>query len=248
MNNSIYEEKILVFIDILGFSSHIEKTRNDLEHRTLIYNVLIELLNEKYATENFMDSAESDSKKATVFSDSIVISYSFNYGDFYTILADIMYFQIRMISLGVIIRGGISLSELFHDGSIIFGPAMIEAYKLESEIAVFPRIVIMKNIIEKCVKKTYEGCNSLEDEQKYILDFLCQDEQTESLYYLEYISQKESFNGGDDDKRYEIFIESLRRIIITGLENENYKILMKYEWLKKYFNRIANEKGFELIS
>jgi hypothetical protein len=50
-----------------------------------------------------------------------------------------MYYQ----NLGMMIRGGIALGGLVHEeGGALFGPAMNEAYHLESKSAVYPRVVI----------------------------------------------------------------------------------------------------------
>ncbi|WP_295996248.1 hypothetical protein [Rugamonas sp.] len=57
------------------------------------------------------------------------------------------------LSKGFLSRGGIASGKLLHrpnkDGAaIIFGPAFINAYKLESEVADFPRIIFSKEVRE----------------------------------------------------------------------------------------------------
>src|SRR5689334_21545079 len=39
----------------------------------------------------------------------------------------------RAISLGCLVRGGIAFGPLHHERGVVFGPAMVEAYELESK-------------------------------------------------------------------------------------------------------------------
>jgi hypothetical protein len=46
------------------------------------------------------------------------------------------------MSNGILVRGGIAKGQLHHTAKVVFGPALIEAYRLESQIAKFPRILL----------------------------------------------------------------------------------------------------------
>jgi len=50
------------------------------------------------------------------------------------------------MDLGVFVRRGISIGPLYHDTNVVFGPALVEAYKLESRIAKFPRILVSDQV------------------------------------------------------------------------------------------------------
>jgi hypothetical protein len=39
-------------------------------------------------------------------------------------------------------RGAVTAGELVHDGSKVFGPALVEAHKMEREAAVYPRLLV----------------------------------------------------------------------------------------------------------
>jgi hypothetical protein len=43
---------------------------------------------------------------------------------------------------GILVRGGLAKGMLHHRGNVVFGPALLDAYALESTIAKFPRILI----------------------------------------------------------------------------------------------------------
>lgn len=43
-------------------------------------------------------------------------------------------------------RGAIVVGDLYHRGNVIFGPALIEAYRLESQVAKHPRVLIAPSV------------------------------------------------------------------------------------------------------
>lgn len=57
--------------------------------------------------------------------------------------------QLFLALEGILVRGGLSVGNLFIDpkASIVFGPAMVKSYKLESEYAVYPRIVMDRDLV-----------------------------------------------------------------------------------------------------
>ena len=52
------------------------------------------------------------------------------------------YFQMKMAGEGYSIRGAISIGQLYMDEDIIFGPALMEAYRAEQKLAVYPRVIL----------------------------------------------------------------------------------------------------------
>jgi hypothetical protein len=59
------------------------------------------------------------------------------------LLAGIQVFYLR--KFGILCRGGVAVGLCFHDESIIFGPALVEAYGLE-QMAGSPRIAVTSDI------------------------------------------------------------------------------------------------------
>jgi hypothetical protein len=50
------------------------------------------------------------------------------------------------LELDMLVRGGLSRGQLVHNQAVVIGKALIDAYELESEIAVFARVAASKNI------------------------------------------------------------------------------------------------------
>ena len=151
------EPRIVCFIDILGFGEFVNQYDND------ITSTFLQDLQESFAlaSEHLLDNRNVYNKEAIehleyqTFSDNICISipYFDNENDFLSNLNILSIYvrglQMVMMSKGFFVRGGVSVGSYYADKNIIFSKGLINAYKLESEKAIYPRILIDKWIIEK---------------------------------------------------------------------------------------------------
>ena len=165
-----YTDKLVCFIDILGFKKLIDESVTDSQKLDSLYQILSRLnpddLKKKLlgntltwgfngneaglAKYDLNDKLISDLNddwplEITQFSDSFVISCpADNAGSICLFLDCIEYLKNAFFSQEIILRGGVSVGKLIHQSnkSVLFGPAMNEAYYLESTLAIYPRIVI----------------------------------------------------------------------------------------------------------
>ena len=224
-----YEERVIVFIDILGFREHVKRTVTEPDYFLKLRNVL-----------NFISGLKSDKldkeigKEVTVFSDSIVISYPAQLsGSVFWLLLDVVHLQMDMMANGVLVRGGVTVGQLCHNDSIVYGPAMVEAYELESKAAIYPRVVINNKIFETAVMYPH---NSPEEDLEYILD-LC-DQDRDGLWYVDFLRQQQEVEYEYDFAKALI---TIKKIIINEIEKNKSKpnVWMKYQWLKNYYNEVV---------
>lgn len=109
------------------------------------------------AQQNIMDDSIVDAMDShfdlvvTQFSDSFVISAPANNSSSCNLLLR----ALRLINvqfffgLGMLMRGGMSVGKLVHKrGGALFGPAMNEAYAIESKSAVYPRVVVSDQVFD----------------------------------------------------------------------------------------------------
>jgi hypothetical protein len=227
-----YEKRICCFIDILGFKKHINQTVNidgedDIKKIKKIKSIL-EL--SKNITD---DLGFCKSKCITYFSDSIVISYKYNEPSqlFYTLL-DLLDVRFELANKGFLIRGGVSIGKLIHTSELIFGPALVQTYEIESKKAKFPRIIVDEEVIKNGLEHR-KNINSEKDENESIMNILSLD--NDGMYYIDYISKSSSEFDDVEFGLYD-YIESLRNNFFLNYNNENIEVKEKLDWLKTKLN------------
>jgi len=236
-----YQNRIVFFLDILGFQNIINKTEKDSNklEATLKF---IDILNE-YKTRTIQDSDYlHDTKQVTQFSDSIVISFEVTSNSqlFYT-LVEIQHLLIDAITKGFLLRGGVGLGSLIHTDKILMGPALIEAYDLELKIANYPRIIISTKIIN--IAKEYSiDIHTSSDEENFIKDCLWLD--FDGYYFIDYFDKIQ--HEIDSPELYIEYLYYLYNIIKTGLDSKNLSLLNKYTWMKQYYNIVIDHIAGEL--
>ncbi len=241
-----YSECIVTYIDILGFKNLI-KTKKPIE----IYNILREFhksIDNKswYNSLGFNEHAIDEGKlKYFVFSDLMLRARKLdetNILDKEYIISLIIYEllsitqdQYNLITNNnVLVRGTLHIDKLFFEdkNDIVFGPALIEAYQIEEEIALYPRLVISEKCIEfiksnsftrNLIRKDFDGI--------YFAD------------YLYFHSLKVSGDLLESKLLEQRFDKHKNSIIYLNEQNSNEvninikrKVQMKIDWLANYHN------------
>jgi hypothetical protein len=155
-------------------------------------------------------------------SDGFIIVAEFDYiNELCEILCQIQWkilINTTMLLRGALTAGKITISD---DLKLIVGPAFIEAYALESENAIFPRIIIDSDLTKYLDKKDISFKYIREDTDHFsYLDFLGYEKDTEN--YSKQILNHILKTNGVNEKVKEQYLEYL---------NKNKKIAQKYGWL-----------------
>ena len=241
-----YEERYCLFLDILGFQSHIEETVSPKpdSKRPMTFSRLKAALNGISKGVNYRESVEvsgrmqPSSRRVTQFSDSIVVSYLKNepHGSgVSSMLWDVHSLQLELVASGILLRGAITSGLLYHDQSLVFGPALNEAVALE-KLASYPRVILDGQILDEASlsrphrqKRKLELTRSISSMAEMDLD---------GLYYIDYFNvQPDDFN--EDWNELREYLEALRRLV-KGLANKKTpSIKVKHSWLRTKFNEMA---------
>lgn len=232
----MYETCIVTFVDILGFREIVAK-RPDHD-----ISAMLSLL--RKTTEISETVQEKPEVDYYAFSDSIVRVRRISESVVETIgveANDIGLAQLDLAHRGVLIRGGLTVGQVFSDGRTLFGPAMIRAYDLESKNAVSPRILIDPKVVESA------GLAKLLRSKKIagLMGNMLSDPLNDGVI-IDYLSV--ALDELDEDADV---LETLRRhkeIVEAGLIAAvgNDRIRSKYEWLLRYHNGFVM-KTFSLI-
>lgn len=275
-NNSLlkYHKSLVIFIDILGTKD------NDSFDSLFKVNKLFRKLTKEQEEQDNKEHNLHRIYKRTIFSfsDCAYIIYDYkdavdnnrkNYIELsFVALYNTMYMLERLISEGYIFRGGITFGDVYYDKNenIVFGPAITEAYELESKYAKNPRVLIQDNFARKILKLNDISNKNLLRHKKFLVkkgipEYILLDngeiikqDIADKKYYLNYLNRFETNNYRnivlDSNEIRELIIDNIVDIIIKRMEKfyseNNFRVLGKYIWLYKYCHNLKCSENFIL--
>lgn len=234
-----YENRVVLFLDILGFSEIIENTVDKNEEEIASKTqFLIDLIGKMTKVAN--STPKNSSKVVTQFSDSIVISFKEDdREEIQGIFFNLQRLIANLLEQKILCRGAISYGKLFHDESIVFGPALVEAYFTESQAALYPR-VILDNAVLEIMRKNFSFKNSnsyanirFDSNVKSELE-----KDSDDKFYVDYFSGAMYFFR--DDNLFEMY-ENLRKVISDGLRRKKPNEKIKYTWMRNKYNYLPTK-------
>ena len=239
-----YEERVVGFIDILGFKDKLTKTidkkDNDVPERiTEIIHVYEEIQN-IWKTES--RSLDLNTRKVSIFSDCIVVSFKASEpAQIFTTLVDVKNLIMALIARGILCRGALCWGKLLHTEQYLFGPALVEAYTLESKAALYPRVILDRDLVNKSVEYVTDQA----EQNREIDDLLMLlNKDTDGMYYIDYFF-KAQMALDRIDKEFPSYVDNLRKLIADGLKRNSHSsraaIKIKYLWMRERFNNMVKE-------
>ena len=147
-----YSERYVAFIDILGFSAKVMSTDRDGDSSQA--DMLAATLKKTASREESLDDLIADDFHFQSFSDSIVASSPANPAGLAYLMYAVWELAYNLLSSGLLVRGSIAKGKLHHTEDVMFGPAFLEAYRNEREIAKYPRIVLTRAVHKDALANT----------------------------------------------------------------------------------------------
>ena len=137
MTPNKYEERILGYIDVLGWSSLINQSTTD----QAIITELLEALD--LTRRDLENQPHLHLVQVTHFSDHVCISCPATMKHAIAAISIVLgSMTLKLLEKGFPVRGALVAGPLIHSGTRILGPALIEAHEIESRVAKYPRIVL----------------------------------------------------------------------------------------------------------
>ncbi len=154
MRDTGYREVLLAYIDILGFRKLIETSATNSSAVPTILNALREMKEQTFGGGRVIRD-EGNQRPTSIFrafnfSDLTVRA---TYVDTSTNYIDVLKWEFLYLSsiqitptcqLNILLRGGISIGQISMEpdkaiaDDILFGPALVRSYDLESKVAIWP--------------------------------------------------------------------------------------------------------------
>lgn len=240
-----YRRCLCTFIDVLGFRELVLTSSKDEQAKAKVHMILSQF--QRNCNHKGVPGDRSSKEPPIIvkaFSDSIVrivplngAEGSIQAGGFASEVVheviDLCGAQFDLLTHGILVRGGLAIGDLYWDANQMFGPALIRAYELENNFAVYPRIVL-DEVVSDLVKNEKCGFSSS--------NIICQD--FDGVWYVDYLGfysamlaphivfQKDRFH-----KPFEVF----RSHIVQNLSDSHAfdRTRARHMWLAKYFNRIV---------
>jgi hypothetical protein len=238
-----YRRAVVTFLDILGFANLVKSGEA---------NKVAQVLSavRKYAIPESHDELIGDEPTvcSVAFSDSIVrVRFLDGDNQLYPIghvLSEINHLSLiqgELISEDIILRGALTIGDIYLNQGIIFGPAMVTAYEFESKLAIYPRIVIDPSVLNEVRKDAtlrregYSGGDEIKDIRKLV------DRGDNGLWYIDYL--KSICMQLDTPEKLPDLLHAHKQLIISrysdGGRTKGY--LDKILWLAVYHNKTISK-------
>lgn len=192
----------MAYLDILGYKQLID---SDIRLGTQTFK------EKMISSFKVFDNVNSAKFTRRVISDSIFISCSEREAVF-ELLKLLREVFCAFLDHGLLIRGGVSYGEHFQNETITYSPVLTKSYLLESKTAIFPRIMVDRNICDM-FPSLYEESFILRTGDSFFLNVLSQETALESLA-----------------KSYELYQSQIDQIMISE------EVRSKHKWLQDYIN------------
>jgi hypothetical protein len=142
-----YEQRYCAFVDILGFRELIRKI-NTGELSILTLGSMLDRIHRPSRTQMSRDLLKVSQVRAQSISDAVAISTTctpVGLLHLFLVLEDL---ALGLLERAYLLRGAIVKGPLYHDERMVFGQALVDAYRLENNIARYPRIMISREVVE----------------------------------------------------------------------------------------------------
>ncbi|PFH13337.1 hypothetical protein [Burkholderia sp. JKS000303] len=220
------------FLDVLGFSERIRDSYTDGGADTLL-ETFHQILAKSIA--QIRESTDESMLYFKSFTDNVVLAHPRFSDDmeseFGFILWSINEYQFQMALKGFFIRGGLAVDQLFMDENSVYGAALLEAYRLESKVAVNPIVVLCDNTMKLVDMHIGYYAGEVAPQVRDVL------KGPDGRYFLNYLT--ECIIEGDD--REYLNADSLRlhkQQIESALKSYVAVpvVFSKFSWLTAYHN------------
>jgi|SRR5271157_2044754 len=161
-------------------------------------------------------------------------------------IGDLQRTQALLIDQNIFIRGAVTQGQISTSHNLVFGPAFLDAYTLESKFATYPRIVVSERALQDLqdTDKPLNECTDRSYDKELVQQMLRQGE--DGSWFINYLYGIES-----DLETSEAYIKFLIRHrdairlrskkLTKAKKLTKTRELLKYQWLVCYHNRRVDE-------
>lgn len=230
---SEYQNCYVAFLDIMGFKELVRKSSCDE-----IKSIFQEIEKEYVFRCDGEHVVNVEDFHTYIMSDSICLYICSNIKNSLTYLISMcLSFQYRLLMRDkpILLRGGIAQGDIYFDGTTVFGKGLVDAYVLESNNAVVPRIIILPSTFE-----SFSNC----DNDYNVLNNAFVFKDYDGFYTLDTLKMLCGLAVSNNIEQ----IENVRNYFIKTLNNTvdksiREKFLYLNNIMEKYYKEVAEWKN-----
>lgn len=130
-----YPERLCAYVDILGFRKLLVGLSPPKVKRLLtrVHQPIETALEEDFLVQSI--------------SDAVTMSATVSLQGLAALIGALETLTLDLLAEGYFVRGALIKGPLYHDEKMVFGPALVEAFRLESEVVKYPRIMMHSNVL-----------------------------------------------------------------------------------------------------
>ena len=241
-----YEPRIVAFLDVLGWADAISASTvsPEVTQKLGIAMKGLSVHADMVAWQRKQDlpGGWPGDPMLTHFSDSLLISFSADLHARSSLEMTLTSVIQTLMIHGLLARGAICLGPLIHREALAYGPAMVDAYKLEKNEAIVPRI-----ILDRPLATLWGPGERVQDREGKLLGYVQRWRQDDDgWYFFDHFSNPYgtfSFNEEMLSSALISYMNKWRELITANLVDNRMQpsVLRKYVWLARYFNRVCSE-------
>lgn len=225
-----YEEKYVAFLDLLGFKAQVEAAEHDRAAHHKLRTVL-QLVHESLCENPRIRF------RLNYFSDCIVLSGERTPSGLQEMFQSICLLTSNLMQHDVLIRGGLAAGRIHHSRDFLYGSAFNRAYKLESEVAHHPMVLLSEEVLEHAKNYGPQHMNFLAEQ--------------DGRWFIHFLLQYQVYRPTPIFAGKVILDRPAARIInfiCQRLNNDTGAVRAKAEWIRAYWNETVAKYGiFEPI-
>ena len=239
------QDYFIIYFDILGYKNIVNQKNKekDLSLLTTINDCIVLSKNLFSAMKNTPINCDI---KMKVFSDNF---FYCSVKDYIPLITFIGCLQCALIQFNTFIRGSLSFGSIVYNDDFIFGKGLIDAFENESEIAVFPRIIVDNSFFAGAAKIETKNKNapiSINDIRSVLRHFFNVDfDNNEFIDYLGIMKNyRDNAYTGSETYNFQKLLYEHGKNICNNLMTENKIILQKYHWCCNYHNKFCEKHNY----
>lgn len=228
MADGLYQLKYVAFLDLLGFSNLVQQSASDPNAHARVLEAIGRL------KETACDNPKTG-MISTYFSDCIVLSCDRSPHGLHDMLRSLILIAENLLVVDVLVRGGLAMGAMHHDRQLMFGPAMLEAYRMESKEVRHPTVLIAPEVRADIKVAGLESYIIRDD-----------DGAEPERHYLHYLISFAHYDPTPLPGRL-ILDEPARLVrhyLARRIADSNGSPLQKALWLERYWNETVAIQGY----